>query len=158
MNLADESAFALFSTAYLRYNQGMTRICTLAVIGAVLGLILNAPIAQWPQGSVAAQAHAQQIPLMIVRFNQKNVHFERQLYNAVARANQVKPDVRFDLVSFVPVLSSQGASQAAFSKASINQQKVAQSLAKMGVPRPRINLITQTQPGIQFDEVHIFVK
>ena len=41
-------------------------------------------------------------PLMIIRFNQPRVYFGKQLSLAVGKAEKVKPDIVYEVTSYVP--------------------------------------------------------
>lgn len=97
-------------------------------------------------------------PLVLIRFNQRNVYYDRQLYMAVSRAVEVKPGVMFEVVSFVPN-SGDAKRDSEWKKTSAAHAKqVITSLNQMGVPASRISYNVQNQQGLRFDEVHIFVR
>ena len=91
-------------------------------------------------------------PLMIIRFNQRKVYFERSLYEAVERAVEVKPGVRFTLVSMVP------GEEASSDTADRNAGKIVKALNDMGVPSSRIDVQRKTDNSVDTGEVHVFVK
>lgn len=105
----------------------------------------------------AASAHAQdagpavenRTPLVIVRFNQRNLSVEKALYNAVSKASEAKPTVMFDVVQR-PGLKNDG------DNASLN--KVAATLVKVGVPQGNITTATGPASGEPFDEVYVYVR
>ena len=97
-------------------------------------------------------------PLVLIRFNQRSVYYDRQLYMAVSRAVEVKPGVMFEVVSFVPN-SGDAKRDSEWKKTSAAHAKqVIDSLNQMGVPASRISYNVQNQQGLRFDEVHIFVR
>ena len=77
-------------------------------IGTLMVLLLAAaPLQAMPPqeyGSAPATAPRDHTntPLMVVRFNQRHVYYQRPLYTAVSRALEVKPSARFTMVSVVP--------------------------------------------------------
>ena len=97
-------------------------------------------------------------PLVVLRFNQPRVEYEQPLYDAVSRAVAVKPGVMFDLISYAPVTGDARTDQGWQVTAGHNAQTVVASLQRMGVPISRIRVNGQQQPGIYFDEVHIYVR
>ena len=103
----------------------------------------------------AAQAAT---PLVIIRFNQPTVHYENQLYNAVARAVAMKPDLVVDVVSYAPQTDSSSTNDDWQEAASAHTQRVVATLQQMGVPMARINVTGQSQPGLKYDETHVFVR
>lgn len=98
-----------------------------------------------------ASADHYSTPLMVVRFNQRKVYFERQLYEAVSRAVEAKPSVRFLLVSHVPQYGSSDTAERNFNK-------VYRTLTDMGVPASRISSERFADGAITESEVHVFVR
>jgi hypothetical protein len=76
----------------------------------------------------------------------------------VSQAVNAKPDVMFDLISYVPSSGDADRNEALRSQASQHLRQVADDLVKMGVPAERLNLSTEVEPSIRFDEVHVFVR
>lgn len=103
-------------------------------------------------GPVPVMGEPSRTPLMIIRFNQRHVYFERSLYNVVSKALEVKSSVMFDLVSMVPG-SERGAAAAEG-----NLGKVVSALSEMGVPRSRLSISRQDAPNLEASEVHLFVR
>ena len=97
-------------------------------------------------------------PLMIIRFNQRKVYFEQQMYNAVARAVSAKPSVVFDIISYIPQSRDHEKNMRVMTKASKHLKSITDSLVKMGVPATRFSVSTKLTPGISYDEIHIFVR
>lgn len=114
--------------------------------------------------AVAAPAtHAQEFspetkPLVLIRFNQPHVYYDRQLYMAISRAVEVKPGVMFDLVSFVPTVADPERSKQWRALAAAHVKKVVASLGQMGVPASRITYSAQSQAGLRYDEIHLFAR
>lgn len=100
-----------------------------------------------------AQTAAAQTPLVVIRFNQPHVYYEQQLYNAMQRAVAIKPDLTVQVLSLAP----QG-DDAWQEVASAHTQKVVATLQQLGVPAQRIQVSGQRQPGLKYDETHIFVR
>lgn len=94
-----------------------------------------------------------QTPLVVVRFNQPHVYYEQQLYNAMQRAVAIKPDLTVQVVSLAPQGDDQWQEVA-----SAHTQKVVATLQQLGVPAQRIQVSGQRQPGLKYDETHIFVR
>lgn len=113
-----------------------------------------APVAD----SKAFDPDALKQPLMVIRFNQRTVYFEKPLYNAVARALEAKPEVMFNVVSLVPSRGEQGPSDAAKDRAEANLGKVVRYLESIGVPKSRFGVERQDGGPIGSDEVQIFVR
>lgn len=89
-------------------------------------------------------------PLVVIRFTERNVYYEKALYNAVAKAVETKPDVVFDVVA-MPGLRS--------STANNHSDQVARSIEQMGIPAGRI--VTRGGMGGSgegYDQVNVFVR
>jgi hypothetical protein len=97
-------------------------------------------------------------PLVLLRFNQRKVHYERQLFMAISRAVEVKPSVMFELVSVVPAAASADKQSQWQSRAQQHAQDVMASMQEMGVPQSRMHHRSQSMSGIKHDELHIFVR
>lgn len=133
------------------------KISFLICLSLVLATAAPAAISLVDASLVSAQAMSDR-PLVVVRFNQRKVYFEQPLYTAVSKAVQVKPDVSFQLISYVPRTGNEEKDMQLLSNASQNTKNVADSLVKMGVPKQRISMATEFDPSLRFDETHIFVQ
>ncbi len=108
---------------------------------------------------VAYSASAQPAdPLVIIRFNQARVYYDQQLYNAIAKAVAIKPDLMVDVVSYSPAVADSSVAQQWQETASAHTRGVVQNLVQMGVPTARIRVTGQRMAGINFDETHVFVQ
>jgi uncharacterized protein YggE len=103
----------------------------------------------------AQQAVAQsEVPLMVVRYNQARIYYDKQLYNVTKKAVSIKPDVNFSIVSFVPKAND----QEAFDAAAHNQvAKFVKDLRKMGVPASNINVTTKHVSDARHHELYLYV-
>jgi len=103
-------------------------------------------------------AAAQQEPLVIIRFNQPRVYYEKQLYGAVSQAVATKPEVMFELVSFVPTRADPKQNAGWEATARQNAQAVMNSLKRMGVPASRVSYRTQIAANAPYDVIYLFVR
>jgi hypothetical protein len=97
-------------------------------------------------------------PLVVIRFDRKNVAFEQALYNAVSKTLERRPNTSFELVAVAP--ASGGAARIALNsnKARRNAEKVMRSLQRMGLPPQRIAVSAQTSRSAQSNEVHLYLN
>ena len=97
-------------------------------------------------------------PLVVIRFDRKNVEFEQALYNAVSKTLERRPSASFELVAIAP--ASGGAARIALNsnKARRNAEKVMRSLQRMGLPPKRIAVSAQTSQSAQSNEVHLYLN
>lgn len=103
-------------------------------------------------------ASANEIPLVVIRFNQRRVFFEKPLYNAVSKAVAAKPNVVFDVVSFVPQASSSGSQDKVDANAASQQASVINTLQQIGISRQQIRVSRDIAPDTQFHEVYVYVE
>lgn len=97
-------------------------------------------------------------PLVIIRFNQRNVYYERPLFSAIERAVQVKPDVRFDVVAISPKSPNTGTTKKMAQITKAKAAEVMHSMEKMGIPKERIAFQMEYADTLRTSEVHVFVK
>lgn len=99
-------------------------------------------------------------PLVTIRFNQPQVDFEQQLYDALAQAVAAKPDLMIDLVTRAP--TSGGGTTVADKQwqatAGRNTRTVIAAMERMGVPVQRISVTGQFAPSLSYDETQVFVR
>lgn len=105
-----------------------------------------------------AETPASNVPLVIVRFNQDKVLFERQLYNAIAKAVAIKPDVVLDVVSFVPATGKENLDEKLSADAQTQTATVVNSLRRMGIPQERMRVSKEASDGLRYHEVHVYVE
>jgi hypothetical protein len=127
---------------------------SLALITAAALVVPNAARAL----PLAVASAPSDMPLVVIRFNQPRVYFEQPLFTAVSRAVERKPDVQFNLVSFVPTTGDSRRDQVLQSKANQHASQVAQAIINMGVPQSSVSISSELAQGIAHDEVHIFVQ
>jgi hypothetical protein len=120
--------------------------CLLLAVLAVFPLLT----AVVPAPAQAQMADHTTTPLMVIRFNQPRIYFQRPLYNAVSRALQAKPSVMFNLINYMPKTDD--------AKAQQDLQAVLNTLNEMGVPRSRIAVSNEADPSLRFSEVHVYVR
>ena len=92
-------------------------------------------------------------PLMVIRFNKKNVAYEQSLYKAVKAALDKRPNTNFEIVAVSPVNAKSGETEAAK-----NADAVRNSLISMGLPENRIYSSKTKSASIQTTEVHLYLK
>ncbi len=89
-------------------------------------------------------------PLVVVKFDSKNVEFEEPLYQALSRALERNPSATFEVSGVAP----QGKSNASAKK---NVKSVMNALTEMGLPANRVAITMQTDK-VDFDEVRVYEK
>lgn len=134
------------------------QIKAITVAGALALLPLFAAQAQPLAVQVAGGASHLHKPLMIIRFNQQRVFYQKPLYNALSRAIQAEPAVRFELVSYVPQTADGDLNEQWMRAAGAHTQEVVRQMQQMGVPQAQIGVSSEMDPALQYDELHIFIR
>ncbi len=94
-------------------------------------------------------------PLMIIRFDRKDLGYEPALYQTAKKALERKPDVEFEIVAVIPVKNG---APLAINEARKNADGVRMALINMGFPDERL-LVTETENNnIEISEVRLFVR
>ena len=116
-----------------------------------------APGASIPQDTVPV-ASAPQKPLLVIRFNQPGVSFQRALRQAVTSAEHIKNNVIYSVVSYVPVGASKSKNDRVATEATDNLNAVLSEMMSDGVPAGRIGTSTLSSPAGGSQEIHIYVQ
>jgi hypothetical protein len=97
-------------------------------------------------------------PLVVIRFDRKNVAYDQALYNAVSKALERRPNATFQLVAVAP--STGGAARVALNsnKARRNAESVMRSLQQMGLPAQRVAVSGRTSQRAKDNEVHLYLN
>ncbi|MDK9720766.1 MAG: hypothetical protein OEL53_06240 [Rhodospirillales bacterium] len=146
--------------AYLGNERSNLNLLAIAVkngqfYGTSLANRSSIPQVSVPMADAAPMAGGK--PLMVIKFDRQNVAYEQQLYTAVSRALERKPNATFDLVAISPAVGtvSQPALSASMSKKDAEQ--VMRSLNNMGLPSTRVRMSASSSSAATSPEVHLFV-
>lgn len=132
-------------------------LLSIALIASTLMVSAPAPLSAQGMGEQQFAA-ANDIPLVVIRFNQRKVFYERPLYNAVSKAVAIKPSAIFEVVSFVPQSSSEDTQEKLDQMAASQQSAVVGTLRSIGIPQNQIRTSRDVAPDTQFHEVYIYVE
>jgi hypothetical protein len=97
-------------------------------------------------------------PFVVIPFDDPAVQYEQQLYEAVNAALERSPNVAFDLVAVTPAAATPDEAALNSEAAQANADRVMRSLLDMGLPADRISLTQITDPNVQRNEVHLYVR
>ncbi len=125
-------------------------------ISRFIAIVLLAASFVVPSISMAQNQGSQ--PLVVIRFNQPRVYFDQQLYGAISKALEIKPDLMLDVVSIAPSLGNEQADKKWQALAGRNTRTVIDAMKAMGVPADRMTVTGQSQSGLRYDETHVFVR
>lgn len=89
-------------------------------------------------------------PLLVVRFNQPRVNFENALSKAITMAEKVKPDMQYEVISFVPERSNPATSK-------LNLQALVGSMQRYGADISRITWRSELSNSLH-QEIQINIR
>jgi hypothetical protein len=89
-------------------------------------------------------------PLLLIRFNQPRVNFESALSKAIGFAEKTKPDMQYEVISFVPERSNPSTSK-------LNLQAVVGGMQRYGADVSRITWRSELSNN-RFQEIHIKIQ
>ena len=104
------------------------------------------------------QASAEESPLMVVRFNQDYVSYDRQLEKAVNMAVNTKDSVFFDVVSIIPETNDNKQNKLLKKTAEYRADQMVENIQGAGIAPEKIRLTYQNSKLAKNNEVHIFVR
>jgi hypothetical protein len=142
-----------------------SRILPLLVPAAVLGAcefvgngvvpsVTGEAVATAPQARGAAPANGTATagrPYVVIPFKDPAIDYQQSLYDAVSAALERWPEATFDLVAVAPAAESIEAARA-------DMEQVKASLQSMGLPAERVSTRELTDPGIQGNEVRLYLR
>lgn len=123
--------------------------------GADLGAPLLAASAAAPAGNMFAYSGT---PLVVIRFDHRDVDYQQILYSALTQALQTRPGAAFAVVAVSPTRGTAAAVQLAQTAAHHHAQEVMRSMTDMGVPASRLAVASATDPAATSSEVRVFVR
>ena len=104
--------------------------------------------ADMPEASLSGRR-----PLMIIRFNKKNVAYKQPLYQTIKATLKKQPDAKFEIVSVTPENSVKD-EQAAAKNAKI----IRETMMMTGISEDRIFLTKTKNPTVKTPEVRLYLK
>jgi hypothetical protein len=154
---------------YTEYVNAERRNLTTLALAIKNGDYLGPSLTNLQQQSAAVQATpttplepqialAERRPLVVIRFDRPDVEYRQALYTAISTALDRRPSSSFDLVAVAPNAGSPADVALGSNTAKRNAESVLQALTEMGLPSSRITLSATTSPGVQSNEVHIYVR
>jgi len=150
LNACAKGFFRLRNSPTKRKVTGMKKALAVALCVVITSLTL--PLgALLPAPAHAARDHYT-VPLVVIRFNQQRVHYERPLFNAISKALNTKEDARFNVI-YYHITGNERLQK----RSDDSFKEVLANLADMGIPRSRIGVKKQPSPELGYSEVHIYV-
>ena len=104
--------------------------------------------ADMPEASLSGRR-----PLMIIRFNKKNVAYKQPLYQTIKATLKKQPDAKFEIVSVTPENSEKDEQEAAK-----NAKIIRETMMMTGISEDRIFLTKTKNPTVKTPEVRLYLK
>lgn len=131
-------------------------VSTGQIYGTTLASRAYAPPAQPALPPLAGMSTGR--PLVVIRFDRPNVDYEQALYQAAAKALEMRPNAAFDVVGVAPAMGQPAQVALNSDIARTNANRVSRSLLNMGLPPDRIGIAQVNDPNTQVNEVHVYVR
>lgn len=129
----------------------------LAVSFAFLGNMVSPVHAADATPHVLGTIPVSETPLMVIRFNQPHVAYERPLYDTMVKALQAKPSARFDVVSVSQKANDPQEQQHYNDVAAQNAAKVMATFHEIGMPQTRLSQSSAIE-SVPSSEVRIYIR
>lgn len=129
----------------------LIRLTLIAVLS--LAFLTSGPALLLVSSSAQASRDHFSVPLVVIRFNQPRMYYERPLFNAVAKALNTKADVHFNVIQYYPTHNER-----ARQKADADFQELLGKMREMGIPHNRLGVKREPADDLDYAEVHIYVR
>lgn len=93
-------------------------------------------------------------PVMIIRFNKKNVYYRNELKKVVDTVSGVRPEAVYAVQSIIPENKRYDSDM----EGTENLKGVVRALSKVGVPVERIKTNVTYSDGVKTQEIRIFIQ
>lgn len=117
----------------------------------ILSLLICLNLCFLPVNSYAHQYQAKNTPVMVIRYNQENVYFEKTLNMVIQKAKDINSNARFKLVACYN--AQPNAKEDIINKAII----VKDQMIAFGVNEESLIAGYKLVPEIQYNEIRIYV-
>lgn len=97
-------------------------------------------------------------PLVVIRFDRKDVNYQQALYSAVSRVLERRPNASFDLVAVAPNAGGPAMVALNSNKSRRFAEGVLRSLVEMGLPPGRVAVSGKTSAQASANEVHLYLR
>jgi len=98
------------------------------------------------------------LPLVVIRFDDPDINYEKTLFDAIGTTVDKKPDANFGLVAVAPIGKNEGETRINSSKVKKYAERVLRSLVSFGLPSKKVALTAKTSGDVVVPEVHIYVQ
>ena len=98
------------------------------------------------------------LPLVVIRFDDPDINYEKTLFDAIGTTVDKKSDATFGLVAVAPIGKNEGETRINSSKVKKYAERVLRSLVSFGLPSKKVALTAKTSGDVVVPEVHIYVQ
>ncbi len=96
--------------------------------------------------------------LVLVRFDEPNVEYQKQMTEAVAAALDHRPEAVFSVIAVAPASGDPASLVRKQETARTKSEEMKRVLMQMGLPPSRISLTNTQSKDVQVPEVHLYVR
>ena len=104
------------------------------------------------------QVNISGLPLVVIRFDDPDINYEKTLFDAIGITVDKKPDANFGLVAVAPIGKNEAETRINSSKVKKYAERVLRSLVSFGLPSKKVALTAKTSGDVVVPEVHIYVQ
>ena len=104
------------------------------------------------------QVNISGLPLVVIRFDDPDINYEKTLFDAIGTTVDKKSDATFGLVAVAPIGKNEGETRINSSKVKKYAERVLRSLVSFGLPSKKVALTAKTSGDVVVPEVHIYVQ
>ena len=98
------------------------------------------------------------LPLVVIRFDDPDINYEKTLFDAIGTTVDKKTDATFGLVAVAPIGKNEGETRINSSKVKKYAERVLRSMVSFGLPSKKVALTAKTSGDVVVPEVHIYVQ
>ena len=104
------------------------------------------------------QVNISGLPLVVIRFDDPDINYEKTLFDAIGTTVDKKADATFGLVAVAPIGKNESETRINSSKVKKYAERVLRSLVSFGLPSKKVALTARTSGDVVVPEVHIYVQ
>jgi hypothetical protein len=124
----------------------------------LIKIIISVILISFFGSSISHAAESTGTPVMIIRFNQELIDYDKPLQKVAKSAIAAKPSVLFDIVSVVPETDSRSDNSKLKERSEFLTNQVIETLQLNGAKPEQIRTTFQNSTIAESGEVHIFVR
>ncbi len=130
-------------------------LIALTLLGAIL-LPAFAPSAFSQQALRGGQGT--HLPLIVIRFKDPNVEYQKSLHAVILSALKAKPNVFFDVLTVIPQAPYESMRKKLEQAGAVRTQEIVTLMMEMGVKPQQVQIRSSFSAFVEAPEVQIFVR